>query len=468
VTSKIDRRAFLTLAIDGALATKLAARASKAVARSDEIQFGKYPLFPTRMLGKFHSRADLLEPGGAISDDTTQADPYYPETKTGLVVNVSTKLLALRPLLNHLPVDVRKTNIRGRYRAIANMLPNSASMSTFEIRLYSSGTPASPPADYHRVNFGYGAGYKHTSASNGASRWQDHACGIDVYHGIGNGADLSAVTHEGWFLQSAGRPVHIGIGPIVAVPQLRKKPAVIFRWDDAVSTCYTIGYPLLDAIGKQGFLAPGAIANSSAGFGAYGRMSKSQAFELHQRGWQIGSQTYDSEGAQPDYNSYKSKEFVPMLEYAALAGWANDSFDGSFFSDVSANNVIAYRAMKDAGMRTIQRFDNGNPQNPPTPHGETFPLSDPGNWHCLNLAQPGGSGENISAFAQYAIDQVVANNGIIVFGMHNDLTNPHVLQAFKDIISRYKRLGDFDIMTPRQLLDPYLALYGADPNWQGA
>lgn len=413
----------------------------------------RYPEFPSTTLAAITTKASLYNGNSAASDVSVSDSPYGLSTAPQIDLPASSQLISTVAVAS--PCDVRNGHISFEYKTISGISAASGTLTSFKIRLYSSGSPAAPPANYTETG-NMGSYFK----AFAVGRWQRFGVPISWFNVIGgSGATLSAVTWARIEIICGATGATIQLGYIRFYPNPLSQAKVIFRWDDAVASAYTIGKPLLDAIGKPGFLAPGAVA-SAQGFGGAGRMTLAQVAECRAAGWQVGSQSYSTESAQADYAAYLA-EYRSMMAYAAANGYRTDAVDGTFYSSVGPATSVAASAMRAAGVRTIQRFDNGNAENPPNIPGETFPFADEFNIRSLNMAQPGGSGATITTRVQQALSRAITDKGVLILAMHDDLTNADALQAFNDVISTYNSdPTKFDITTPTALLTPYLALYG--------
>ena len=415
----------------------------------------KYPNFPSQTLGKIENKASLYNGNATAADVAVSDSPYGLSTAPQIDLPASSQLISSASIVSS-GVDVRGGHVSFEFKAISGISSASSILTSFKVRLYSSGSPSAPPANYTET--GNMGSYFKSFAVGG--RWQRYGIPTSWFTSVGgSGANLAAVTWARIEIICGSTGATIQLGYIRFYPNPLARAQVIFRWDDAVASAYTIGKPLLDAIGKPGFLAPGAVA-SPQGFGGAGRMTIAQMQACRDSGWQCGSQAYSTEAAQPDYAAYLT-EFQGMMGYAAANGYRTDAVDGTFYSSVGPGTTQAVKAMRDVGVRTIQRFDNGNAENPPNIPGETFPFADEFNIRTLNMAAPGGAGAAKTTYVQYALNRCVADKGVLILGMHDDLTDANALQAFKDVISAYTADSTrFEITTPNALLAPYLASYG--------
>jgi hypothetical protein len=112
------------------------------------------------------------------------------------------------------------------------------------------------------------------------------------------------------------------------------------------------------------------------------------------------------------------------------------------------------------GMRTIQRFLNGNAVTPPMRRGETFPFGDPTNIQCINIEQPGAteSVDRMIAQVMAQVDRAVINRGIVILGGHQ--YSDRAMAIVHALIARKRSANDFDFSTIRDALLPWELHYG--------
>lgn len=416
-----------------------------------------YPAFSHTTIARMRSPADVVAVGaGLIAPEAMDDNPYG---ASALKLNFSGRVGTLSPRFPlSVPLDVRRGAIRWTFKPISGIRNRQSSLSKWSIHLFSSGSPANPPRDYHQVSTANAVNQQSTGSLSNAGRWQSIAAPTSSFKAAGLGSDLSAVTWARLELRASSEAV-IGVGDLDFVPNPRAKGALIFRFDDAYVSAYTIAYPLLAAVKTGGFLAPGAVASAS-GINAPGRLSTRQVLEMLKAGWQFGSQCYSTENSNTVdawTSAERDKEYKDTRAYARTLGRYRDSADGTYYSGVAMNDMMAFPELT-SNFRTIQNFRNGNPVNPPLEFGECFPFADPKNVICLNHGGNGGTGSDIKKFTGYALDQIRASKGVLILGHHNELAaNHHVLDAFNFAIDYATSLypDDLEITTPRKLLAPF-------------
>lgn len=428
----------------------------------------KYPNFPQINLMTPRTSGDFLTSGSGTF--TMVNDAAFSDGRQVIeIVPTSASIGQVRTPLRA-ALDVRNGHITGWMKVNPYASGNWASGS-FELRLYSTGSPSgAEPANYHKaVNR-----FDGIVTDGGFVKLGAHANDFTI---TGTGADLSAITWASWTFRAAGATaVAARVSDMQFVPNPRTKAAVIFRWDDAWKS--TSLRDLFISVGAPMYLAPGAVASSN-GFNGAGyntpptnnpsRWSIDEVIAMRALGWQVGTQAYDTENNQPDQASYLA-QFQSMQDYYRARGWVSDASDGTYYSNVNFNTQYARQSMLEKGSATIQRFNNGrNNVNPPIAYGETFPFRDETCIQTLNLAAPGlGPGlvppiTTTTDSVTVSLNQTIANKGVLIIAGHNDLYEQQAeLDAINYVLNRWIAGGksEFDITTPKALLDPYRRLYG--------
>jgi hypothetical protein len=423
-----------------------------------------YPTFPYTTLALMRRVSDgivVTGYGASVGDVPATDSPYGLLTALQYVTRSDGGTTTISGAVLSQGVNVTGGNIRLAWKPIAGFQYNNTALNTNELRLYSTGSPSSPGANYHVRNLSATNSLSTSSASGTPGRWQYHGIAVNNFTAVGSGADLTNIKYAMIVSQKSGGSSGstIQYGNIDFVPNPRSKAALIFRIDDCVPDAYNILYPALKAVGAGGYFQPGDV-NSAQGLNQFARTTSAQLAEMISYGWQIGSGVSTTEDAtviDGMTSDQRTAEFAAARAYGKSFGRYRDTNDGAYFSNVNFSDMTAWPEMH-ANRRTLQAFINGNPTNPPLPEGETFPFSDPYLIKVLNLAQDGGGGgPSTTTYAQYAIMQAVANKGVIILACHNDLsTNFNVLQAVNDAIA-YAQANPtlIEITTPRKLLAPY-------------
>ncbi|MFV3492918.1 hypothetical protein ACNJFF_21115, partial [Mycobacterium tuberculosis] len=79
-------------------------------------------------------------------------------------------------------------NVRIWTKPLMNVDPR---LDSYRVRLYSSGSPSSPGANYHEFNF---SGLIREGQKDKEQRWGSFAAPVSQFTAVGTGADLTAVT----------------------------------------------------------------------------------------------------------------------------------------------------------------------------------------------------------------------------------------------------------------------------------
>jgi len=414
-----------------------------------------YPTFPYTTLMQMQTASDLAASSGSNTiADTAHADSPYNGTAVQITSVGFASSFTGKPTAAG--VNVQNGSIRFNYKPIANCQRGGTSPSSFTIRLFST---TSPGANYHQAgNASWLVGLSTEPTAGTPGRWQTAAIPINRFTAVGTGADLSSIRCV-QFIVTFGNGAVYCLGNVDFVPNPRSKAALIFAFDDATLSAKT-AQAILDPYGLAGVIYPGAVA-SAQGINGSGKLTTADVQSLVASGWQFASQSYSTE-SNTIVDAWTRAE--RLAEYAATRNYTRspfnryrDSYDGSYYSSVSAVDMTAWPELRDS-FRTLRRFDNGNPVNPPLPYGECFPFGDPKNIVCLNQAQNGaGGGADTTLYTGYAMDQVIASKGVLIAGHHNDLTNPNVLDAFNYAVTRATTTdaANIEIITLRKLLAPY-------------
>lgn len=425
----------------------------------------KYPNFPQITL------LDPNIPGGFTTQGsgsfTNNSDPAFTDGRKIASVTCNNNDNYIKSNI-FTPVDVRKGHISGFLR-IVGFDANKIDPSGVQIRIYSNGSPAARPSNYHV--WGNRTGIQQNFA--GGPFIKVGANPAD-FLAVGGGADLSAITWVEWHFRSwlSTDFVTYDTSAVQFVPNPRKRGALIIREDDAWKRPALRDY--LASIGAPWFQAPGAIAGPN-GFNGAGyntpptnnpdRWSIAEADAMRATGVQIGTQAWSTESTLADYAAYLA-EFQGMQAYYRARGWMADAADGTYYSSVNIGTPGARRAMLETGTRSIQRFTNGrNNVVPGMETRETFPFRDETSITAINLAAPGigADAPTITDSIKNELDRIVATNDVLILAGHQDIVDqPAEWAALTYAGDRWVQGGrtEFDILTPSMLLDPWMGVYG--------
>jgi len=410
-----------------------------------------YPTFPFTTLAKLQTVSDMQAHSAGTYVDQAMADSPYGATAIQWTANGSNGGVISKTLLST-PVDVRNGNIRFTFKPL-NQISNSPGLFQFNIVIMSAGTPAAPSGNNHQAVILLPIEQLSTSATVG--RWQ--SIGIPVnsnFTAVGTGADLSAIKYA--TISLGGGANSMALGNVDFVPNPRSKAAVLVRFDDGYDQSYTIGFPLLQAVGAPAALAIGA---SQTHINGGGQLTTSQIRTLLNAGWQYMSQSWSTED-QPTVDGWTSAqrlaEYVSTRNVAKQWNRYRDSYDGTYYSNVNYQDMVAWPELN-ASFRTLTNFLSGVASGGPLYLGEGFPFGDPKNIISLGLASDGGSGVTLTTFLNTALEQARTNRGVLVLTIHNELGDPNALQAFNDMITyvTVTHPSEIEFSTMRKLLAPY-------------
>jgi hypothetical protein len=405
-----------------------------------------YPSFPFTTISRMRQVSDgvvVTGFGASVHDVAATDSPYGLATALQYVTRSDGGATTISGASLSQGVDITGNgsggSIRMAWKPVSGYANNNAAMTTFELRLYSTGNPNSPGANYHARNIQFELASFSTGGASSSGRWQFEGIPVSKFSAVGTGADLTNVKYAMINSQKAGASSGstINFGNIDFVPNPRTKAALIFRIDDAVPSAYTKAFPALAAVGKAGMLMPGAVF--TAGFDTNGKMTSAQLREMLAAGWRLCSQSYSTEDntiVDAWTSAQRLQEYINTRNYTKKFDQYRSSAHGSYYSNVGPGDMIAWPELN-ASFQTLHAFLNGNPTNPPLPQCETFPFGDPKFIKCLNVAQDGGGGGvNTWQFLQNAIDDAIACKGVIIAAMHDDWgTNSNVETACNNAIA---------------------------------
>jgi len=425
----------------------------------------RYPSFPYTTLADFRTTADIQNNFIGSAADVADPDSPYGSTSIQETFNGGTSTLVSKTILST-PVDVTNGMIQWTFKPENAILPTSSPLTTFNIRLYSAGTPASPSANYHQAFSATWLNTASTAVTGSNGRWQSHGVPTGQFViGGGTGADLTQIKYALILARvSSGKTARIG--SIRFYPNPLAKAKVIIRMDDGYKDAFTIAKPLLDAVGAGGFLAIGQ-ANNVIGTNDTFWLNWTQIQALKNSGWQYGAQSYSTETKSvidAMTSAQRLAEYANTRNLARTVNAYRDTYDGTYFSQVDQTDMINYPEFS-TSFRTAQTFYNANlNQNPPLPFSEPFPFGDPKRIVAVNInsfgnGQQNGAGSTISQYLLLYLDMVRTTKGVAIIAMHNDLSVcANCLTAFNDMITyvtqTYPSQIEF-VSGPRQLLAPY-------------
>ncbi len=313
------------------------------------------------------------------------------------------------------PVNVTGGMIVDNHRPVSNY----ASLIRYNIHLYSAGSPAAPPADYHQIVGGPSASgtfIPESSSMTGEGVWDEFMVPSAQFAAVGAGANLNAITWgEKWIRSSLGQVTKMQLGPLYFVPNKLTKPKFIFCFDDAKYIPKTMA--LLNEYGFPAVFNPGAPF-MVVDVGASNLSIQQMQMAVNKRGWQMASQAAGDE--QVTYYDQMSDaqiiaafaQVIVMTQSMGLTGWQ----DGSYFSGVDHRNLRMRRLMA-LFFRTLRTYLGGLSAGPPLVFGEMFPWGSPQFVRALSLeSYPAvGGGARMIAHPQ----QAIANGGVAIGAMHN-------------------------------------------------
>lgn len=358
-------------------------------------------------------------------------------------------------------VDVTDSDIHFEYSFPDNAGTNygqSTKLSTFAIELYSSGSPASPPADYHNCAVSvFSPGFIKVDARTGGAI-VSFSVPNSSFVAVGAGATTTAITWARFKVTggSSGAGCKFRPHSIRSVKKARSKAAVVFLFDDMHIGQYTGALPILSKYNYPACLAVDTVVK----MGQSGFMTPQQLVNVHQRhGWQMVGQVQGGNGASTTIDTGISAEhaisqaarFKTMMKALGISGTEDFSHGSTSFHGASGLTGMLYDnfpALKRM-FRDSVSFLGGTNTNPPMTFGESAPFGDPYAIRRMNM-----SGFTATTFAerwQNHVDQAIANKGVAIFGAHSEFNSAGealtALGTLVEYIRTQELLGNVEVLT---------------------
>lgn len=368
-------------------------------------------------LATFDTAANLVT-ALAASDDTS--DPHVGPSSVlapwpSLSISTVTPVDANQPFMG-IGYDVTGKNIE---ISVKRLSTSSAAFGStgLVVRLYSAGTPAAKPADYHSCSITKDLGDAEINDD-----WQVFSLPIERFTATGAGANLAAITFAG-VTRSSGKSgsVNMLLGDIRAQPRVLTKALCVFCFSDNRADTWGYAAQQLSRFGFPAYATPGAIAsNLQASLSAFNMSAKELRKLQSLHNWQIGSQAFTTEDSADIGMS--DDAFLAELAgihnlYRAVGLWG--AVDGSYnpaFPVTSTNRVPLLRQ----AFRTMRAsYTHSAAQNP---WPETAPIGDPMRLKSFSRNPTTNSGAQLIAYCQKAVD----TKGIAVFSYHSLASNETV------------------------------------------
>ena len=419
-----------------------------------------YPTFPYTTLADFRTTADIQNNFIGTAADVADPDSPYGTTSIQETFNGGTSTLVSKTILST-PVDVTGGMIQWAFKPGTAIKPTSSPLTTFTLRLYSAGTPASPSANFHQVGSATFVNTMATSKAGSNGRWQSVGFNVGAATvGGGTGADLTQIKFA-TILARASNGTIAQVGSIRHYANPRAKALMMIRADDGGDATYNTLFPLLQSYGVPGMLAIGDASHAING-GVH--VTTAQVQEMLNAGWQFMTQSYSTEDittidAMTD--AQRDAELASCRTLAGAFGKRRDSYDPTTFSSVGTDDMLMWVNWK-RSFRTLMRFQNWNAGiNPPFPFDETFPFGDQYNILSFNLNSESGAA-NTTSQLQLLLDRVRTNKGVICIACHpvTDLTDGNASNRIAALTAALQEAkvtnpSQWDVMTLRQALAPY-------------
>lgn len=403
---------------------------------------------PIAVLASFDQVARLTGAPGDVTD--VASDPLYGDTRLTLTMNSFGNRL-LRPLAAIAsPVNTTGQLIRIWTKPIANVDPR---LNTYKIRLYSTGTPASPGANYHEFN---ASGLIREGQKDKEQRWGSFTIPVSAFVAVGTGADLTAVT---WAMieaapnSSAGMSMAVGNVELVANGLTKAK--MIISFDDQYPATINYASRAMARYGFRGmlYLSPGVDT------GKTGKIQISTLKNLHDNlGWQIASQAWSTEnnvgagGIDVITGDQRTADMAKLRNFQNGLGLTGGN-TGSYFSNVGATDMIAYPMFRQnfASMRAYYFGEFSQV--------ETYPWGDPMRIRAMGAGefQWGNNAAIYTTYWKNHVDRAMAQKGVgfLVFhgGLDGSLSNWQ--PAFDQLLAYLDaNRASIDVVTMQDLETP--------------
>lgn len=416
-----------------------------------------YPAVTRTVLSAIRTKSQI-QGGGSIGElaDTVMADSPYGSTAV-VYTGTTTQRSVGNSVVLSTPVDVRNGAPGFWMKPIAFFgKAGGSGLDRLNIELHSSGSPASPSANFHRLNAGNQAYFWARSltiakdATTAARRWQHWAAPIPTWSVAGTGADLSAITWARYILRGTASVPVLGLGDIDFTPNPRTKAAFIIGFDDNYQIPYAAA--AMDAAGVPGVLYPGDLLTN---VGTSGKMGWADLQDRINHGWQIASQAvYTENGTTLDAQTSAERraDIATLRDAQRSHGLSNGGFDGSWFGTMGSENDISGPDYE-ASFRTMRLANGGLDANPPLDHALAWPFPDPLNQQSLNGATPAWLTNTVSRLTS-AMDQAVAAKSVLEVYYHNEVeTAGNARDGFNAILA-YAAANPTtcEIITKKQLI----------------
>jgi hypothetical protein len=355
------------------------------------------------------------------------------------------------------PIDVTGGSI---HVTVQKVTPTTGGFTAMNIDLFSTGTPASPGADYHTLNVFADI----SGGMSGLSGYGSRSYGASRFAAVGAGADLTAITFARIRIAGAFNTVVIP-GDVSFVPAASNKASIIFSIDDnhgkaiwdALRILSPYGYPVVLYMSPASRML-GGNANTD------GNPSIEQLVALQQRyGWQMASQDY-FDGTVSDQDRTPQQWLVESrknLIMAAQLGFDLDGMrDGSLYGGYTYGIDGPITKACERLFATIRRFDNGSGTAgdgvAPFPFADTNPPGDPYNMRAYNMDSYISSQTAQQCFDKMKayVDQAVANKGIAILSTHTGFSDGTISAAVVMLAAYIRTLevaGTAEVVTLQQL-----------------
>ncbi|QBE91892.1 hypothetical protein DRN02_007605 [Sphingomonas paucimobilis] len=373
---------------------------------------------PTAVLAPLDQVARLTSPPGVASD--VAADPLYGDTRLTVTLS-SFNAEQLRPA-GTLASSVNASGqlVRIWTKPISNVDPR---LSAYKIRLYSTGSPSSPGANYHEFN---AAGLIREGQKGAEQRWGSFTIPVSAFTVVGSGADLTAVTWAMVEVQansSAG--MTIAVGNIELVANALTKAKMIIAFDDQFPATIAYASRAMARYGFKGvlYVSPAVDLNRT------GKLTSATLKNLHDYlGWQIASQAYSTEANTGPGGIDVMTSDQRTADVAKLRNWQNGlglsgGNHGSYYSNVGVTDMIAYPMFRQA-FRSMRAYYFGEFNQV-----ETYPWGDPMRIRAMGAGefQWGNNSAIYTTYWKNHIDRARAQLGVgfLVFhgGLDGSLSN---------------------------------------------
>ncbi|MFN3675820.1 MAG: hypothetical protein ACK4TC_07545 [Sphingomonas pseudosanguinis] len=367
---------------------------------------------PTAVLASFDQVGRLTGAPSEASD--VAVDPLYGDTRITVTL-ASFNAIQLKPAAAMAAAVIATgQNVRIWTKPLANVDPR---LDSYKVRLYSTGSPSSPGANYHEFNF---SGLIREGQKDKEQRWGSFVVPVSQFVAVGTGADLTAVTWAMVTMQAnSSTGLTIAVGNVELVANGLNKAKMIISFDDQFPNTIAYASRAMARYGFRGVL----YVSPAVDTGRTNKLTIAQLKNLHDNlGWQIASQAWSTEnnvgagGIDVISGDQRTVEMAKLRNWQNAMGLSGGS-TGSYFSNVGSTDMVAYPMFRQA-FRSMRAYYFGE-----FSVIETYPWADPMRIRAMGAGefQWGNNAAIYSTYWKNHIDRAMAQKGVGFIVFHDGL-----------------------------------------------